>query len=37
MKGEEGECLTQRKKRPKYKNKAKGSEAGGIHSIREHQ
>lgn len=30
MKGGEGECLAQRKKRPKYKHKAKGPEAGGV-------
>ena len=37
MKGGEGECLAQRKKKTKDKNKAEGTETGGTDTIREHQ
>ena len=37
MKGDEGECLAQRKKKAKDNNKAEGTETGGTDTIREHR
>lgn len=37
MKGGEGECSAQRKKKPKDEDEAEGTKAGGTNAVREHQ